>query len=297
MRSIAIAVAITLAAAPARADIAAAARAFSDGQAAQLEGNYERAAQSFELAFNIAPTREALRSAVRARLQNNQLPRAATLAELLLALYADDAISVKLANEVLADARPRLARITVACTPQCTLALGGRATSLNAATGHVVFATPGRAVLEIAFDGNRSMTREFTLRAGEEVTVAIEPPAARPVAVARPAVRGRDDGGLPRSVAIGGVLATATLTALTIWSGRDTLAAHDAYVAQPTHERWTDGESKQLRTNVLLGATVATGVTTVLIAAFWTRWRDPHPADLAIAPTAGGATLSFGGSF
>ncbi|MBC7975135.1 MAG: hypothetical protein H7138_09135, partial [Myxococcales bacterium] len=51
----------------AHADVSAAARAFSDGQAAQLEGNHERAAQSFELAFNIAPAREALRSAVRAR--------------------------------------------------------------------------------------------------------------------------------------------------------------------------------------------------------------------------------------
>lgn len=285
--------------APARADIAAAARAFSDGQAAQLEGNYERAAQSFELAFNIAPTKEALRSAVRARLQNDQLPRAATLAQLLLAQYGDDAASVKLANEVLAEARPRLARITVACSAQCTLALGGRATSLNAAATHVVFAMPGRAVLEITFDGDRSITREFTLRAGEEVTLAFDPPARRAVAIAKPAAARRpEDHGLPPSIAIGGAVATAALTTLTIWSGRDTLAAHDAYVAAPTHDGWAEGRSKQLRTNLLLGTTAATGLATILIAAFWTRWHEPHgPADLAIAPTAGGAALSLGGRF
>ena len=89
----------------AHADVTAAARAFQEGQVAQLAGDYDRAAQDYELAYTIAPTKEALRSAVRARMQGQQLPRAASLAELLLANYADDAASVKLANEVIKEAK------------------------------------------------------------------------------------------------------------------------------------------------------------------------------------------------
>jgi hypothetical protein len=143
------------AAATAHADVSAAARAFSDGQAAQLEGNHERAAQSFELAFNIAPSKEALRSAVRARQLAGQLPRAATLAHLLLTQYPDDAVSTKLAADVLAEAKPRLARVAVTCAPACSLAVGGRAISLTTSASHVVFTNPGKAMFEASFDGDR----------------------------------------------------------------------------------------------------------------------------------------------
>src|SRR5215471_1222148 len=97
----------------AHADVSAAARAFSDGQSAQLEGDYDRAAQLFELAYANAPSKEALRSAVRARQQAGQLARAATLAEILLARHGDDSTSAKLASDVIAEARPKFGRITV----------------------------------------------------------------------------------------------------------------------------------------------------------------------------------------
>ncbi len=289
----------------AHADVSAAARAFSDGQAAQLEGNYERAAQSFELAFHIAPAREALRSAVRARQLANQLPRAATLAHLLLAQYADDAVSAKLANDVLAEARTRLARIAVTCAPACTLAVGGRAISLDAAPSHVVFTSPGHQVLEVTFAGNRSVTREVTLTAGDELTLPIEPPpppVSRPAAAPpapRPVAEARAERGLPPAFAIAGGVATLALASITVWSGLDTNDAHDAYVAAPTHEAFTAGQAKQLRTNILLGSSIAAGVGTSVIAVFWTRWRgSPRPpADVAIRPTNGGVTLSLGGSF
>lgn len=287
---------------PAHADISAAARAFSDAQAAQLEGNYERAAQSYELAFHIAPSKEALRSAVRARQLANQLPRAAMLAQVLLEQYGDDDASARIAADVLAEARVKLARIAVNCHQPCTLALGGRAISLNPAPNHVVFATPGRHVLDISFDGDRAVTRELTLKSGDDVALPIDPPPVKPPppsSAAPPAPPAHRDGhALPSYWAISGAAATVLLAGVTTWSGVDTNRAHDAYVRTPTDQGWDDGRTKQLRTNILLGTTIATGVATALVAVLWTRWSDPaaHP-EVAVTPGSGGATLSFGGRF
>lgn len=294
--------------APARADISAAARAFSDAQAAQLEGNYERAAQSYELAFHIAPSKEALRSAVRARQLANQLPRAAMLAQLLLDQYGDDDASARLAAEVLTEARTKLGRIAVSCRQPCSLVLSGRAISLNPAPNHVVFATPGRHALEITFDGDRAVTRELTLRSGDELALPIEPPPVKPAAPSAPTpapapapVVHRDGHELSPYWAIGGAAATLVLAGVTTWSGIDTNRAHDAYVKAPTDQGWNDGQSKQLRTNLLLGTTIATGVATALVAVLWTRWSDPAVrSEVAVTPAltpGGGATLSFGGRF
>jgi len=289
---------------PSHADVAGAARAFSDGQAAQLEGNYERAAHSFELAYNIAPSKEALRSAVRARQLNNQLARAATLAQLLATRYADDATSTKLAAEVIAEARTKLARITVSCTPQCTIAIGGRAVSFTAAASHVVFATPGRQSIEASFSGDRSVTREIVVKVGDDMTLPIEappPPAApprpvteRPTPAATPAPR---DSRLSPAIAIGGAAVTLALGSLTVWSGIDTNRAHDAYVAAPSQAGWDDGRSKQLRTNILLAGTAVAGVGTGLLAVFWTRWGGSPNTEVAITPITGGATVALGRKF
>jgi hypothetical protein len=286
---------------PARADVSAAARAFSDGQAAQLEGNYERAAQSFELAFNIAPSKEALRSAVRARDLAGQLPRAATLAQVLLATYGDDATSVKLANDVIAEARTKLGRVAVTCAPRCTLVVGGRAISLHAAPSHVVFTAPGHHTLEITFDGDRTATREVTLRAGDDLALPVEPPpvkrAAKVQPPAPPLPARRDGPELSPYWVIGGAAATLVLAGATTWSGLDTDKAHDTYVAAPTAQGWNDGRSKQQRTNVLLGATAAAAITTTLIAVVWTRWDDSPAREVAVVPHDGGVTFSFGCSF
>jgi hypothetical protein len=287
----------------ARADISAAARAFSDGQAAQLEGNYERAAQSFELAYNIAPSKEALRSAIRARQLNNQLPRAATLAQVLAAKYGDDPTSTKLAAEVIAEARTKLARVSISCTPQCTLAVGGRAISLTAATTHIVFTTPGRQAFEATFSGDRNVTRELTGKAGDDINLVIEPPppdlpevkpTAAPAATQAPPA---DVKPLPPAVALAGVATTLVLGTLTIWSGLDTNKAHDAYVDAPSKAGWNEGRSKQLRTNLLLGGTALAGTGTAAVALLWTRWGTPRANELAVAPTGGGLVVSLRGRF
>jgi len=74
---------------------------------------------------------------------------------------------------------------------------------------------------------------------------------------------------------VGGAIATAGLGAATIWSGLDVLSAHDEYKKNPTSEAYNDGRSKELRTNVLIGATSVVGAATAVIAIF-TDWGGKH---------------------
>ena len=301
----------------AHADVAAAARAFSDGQAAQLDGDFDRAAQSFELAFSIAPSKEALRSAIRARQHVKQLARAATLAELLLAQYAADPASVRLAQDVIAEAKPKLGRMAITCTASCTVAVGGRAISVKAAESHVVYVTPGTQALELTFEGGQAVTRELVVGAGDDVKVAVERPVieAPPTAPAKPpevapepprAVASpppeapREPRGFSPVVAITGAVVTVGLAATGVWSGLDTNHAHDAYAANPTSKGWSDGRAKQLRTNVLLGGAAVTGIATALVAVFWTRWHgDESSAPMVgVGPSAqDGVVVTWGSRF
>jgi len=295
----AIALAIAASSATARADVSAASRAFADGQSAQLEGDYDHAAQSFELAFSNAPSKEALRSAVRARQLAGQLARAATLAEILLAKYPDDAPSAKLANEVIAEARPKFARVTVVCTARCSLAIGGRAMSLPAAETQVVYVAAGRQSVEATFDDARSATREVTTVAGADSDVKIAP-LAPAVAPTKPVAAPRPPHGLSPLVPLVGAAITLGVAGVGLWSGLDTNKAHDAYAKNPTHEAFTQGQSKQLRTNILFGSAIAVGAVTAAIAIWWTKWdsRDSHEKPtLSLAPSADGAIVTYGAVF
>ncbi|HMG24332.1 MAG TPA: hypothetical protein VK607_23515 [Kofleriaceae bacterium] len=292
----AIALAIAAASATARADVSAASRAFADGQSAQLEGDYDHAAQSFELAFSNAPSKEALRSAVRARQLAGQLARAATLAEILLAKYPDDAPSAKLANEVIGEARPKFARVTVVCTLRCSLAVGGRAMSLPAAETQVVYVAAGRQSVEATFDDAGSATKEVTAVAGADADVKIAPlapavtPAPRPAAPSPPR-------GLSPLVPLVGAAITLGVAGAGLWSGLDTNKAHDAYAKNPTHEAFTQGQSKQLRTNILFGSAIAVGAVTAAIAIWWTKWDSGEKSTLSLAPSADGAVVTYGAVF
>jgi hypothetical protein len=309
MRTILLTVLLLCATATARADVASAARAFADGQAAQLEGDFDHAAQSFELAYSIAPSKEALRSAVRTRQLAGQLARAAMLAEVLRSQYAGDATSVKLANDVIAEARPKLGRITVACTARCTLAVGGKALSTAAAGSHVIYVPGGRQTIEATFDDARSTAREVTAVLGEDVEIHLEPPAVKPPdatakpkpidekPVALPRRAPQRAKGLPPAITYLGAIATVGLLAAGTWSGMDTNKAHDAYVANPTHEAFVAGESKQLRTNLLFGGAIGVGVGTIAIAVLWTRWSSQEAPAVSVAPTAGGGVMTYGARF
>jgi hypothetical protein len=294
----------------AEADPSAAGRAFSNGQAAQLEGDYDRAAQSFELAHSIAPSKEALRSAVRARQQAQQLARAAMLAEVLLAEYASDATSAKLANEVIGDAKAKLARVVFACSAKCSVALSGRALTMAQADNHVLYLPPGKHAFAVSFETG-SVARDVAVIVGENQKQTFEKPAAKKEATLSsnasteskpgPEIRRTEKrGGVSPMFTLGGAVVTAGLVAAATWSGLDTNRAHEAYVANPTHEAFLDGRSKQLRTNILIGSAIGAGVVTGVIAIFWTRWSGSREAaaPISISPLEqGGVAVGWGSSF
>lgn len=296
---------VIAAASPVHADVSAAARAFTDGQAAQLDGDYERASQSFELAFSIAPSKEALRSAVRAHVQALHVARAATLAALLLERYGSDPASAQLAKEVLADAAPKLGRVALTCASPCSLAIDGRAASVDAASArHVVYVTPGHLALAVTFEGSAPVQRQGDVVAGGELVLEVARPAPTtttpapvPAATPKPAAApARASHGLPPAVTIAGGIATLALGGAALWSGLDTLDAHDKYKAMPTPAGWDDGRSKQLRTNILIGSTAVVGVATIAVAVFWTQWRGER-AQLAVTPGIDGRSVAIGGHF
>lgn len=299
-------------ASPARADVSTAARAFSDGQSAQLQGDYDHAAQSFELAYSNAPSKEALRSAVRARHLAGQLARAATLAEILLVQYASDATSTKLASDIIAEARPKLGRLTVTCSAKCSVAIDGRAMSLPPAETRIIYLQAGRHSVEGAFEEGRGAAREVAAVAGVDIRTAIEPPpqvvspalvkpeVKPPPAPPKPVRVGRR--GLPPFVPLAGGAVALGLTGVGIWSGIDTNKAHDAYVNNPTHDAFVAGQSKQLRTNLLFGSAVVVGAASAVVALWWTHWgplwgAGETPPAVSLAPTAGGGLVTYGAAF
>ena len=297
MPAVKLALAIVLAmSAPVFADATAASRAFSEGQAAQLAGDYDRAAQSFELAFSIQPSKEALRSAVRARQLGGQQPRAATLAELLLAMYGDDDTSTKLAKEVIAEAKPKLARIAIKCAAPCTIAIGGRAASLVPAASHAIYLSPGAAAIQISFESGGAK-RDVTVKAGEDSTLDIPKPESTSATrnIEEPSVTtSKPPSGLSPYVPLVGLGVTVVLAGLTTWSGLDTLKAHRAYVEDPTDEAYEAGRGKQLRTNVAIGVTAVFAVATAATAVFWTNWRGTQPT---VNATGESATVGIAGRF
>jgi hypothetical protein len=86
---------------------------------------------------------------------------------------------------------------------------------------------------------------------------------------------------LPPWVFVTGAVVTVGLGAATLWSGLDTLKAHDHY--DHSQEQYDAGVDKERRTNILIAGTAVAGVATGVIAVF-TRWKAPA-AETASRPS------------
>ena len=301
-------------------DVAGAANAFSRAQKADLSGDHDTAAELYELADSLAPTPEALRSAIRARKQAGQLGSAAAHAERLLHRYPDDKRSKDLAEATLEEAKRKLARIEVHCKPKgCGLVVDGSAGSSEVTERHVVFLDPGKHEVNAAFGPDRAVPKVAQVKAGDRTSFTFEAPAPSTgprmtdsggkTGVNVPADATADRGvkpqrGLSPWIFATGAVVTAGLGAVTVWSGLDVMSAHDAYRGHETPQAYQDGLDKERRTNLLVGATVTAGLTTIVLA-YFTRWGSGNSVGAAPrarvfaggGPTAGGAALTIGGNF
>lgn len=307
-------VAVAVAAAlprPALADVTAAARAFARGQAAQLDGDYAVAAEHYELAFSLQPSKEALRSAARMQMSAKNFARAATHAQSLLDLFGEDAPSTELARSILDEVAPGLAKYEVSCSSECGLSVDQRAYFVEPARSHRLYLKPGRVVLEAHFSGGRTASRVVTTAAGEtarvELVVPALPPASpAPAAVPVAAPRGSPatdaasasdaPSGVPAVVPWLTGAATVACGGLTLWAGLDTRSKHQDYVEHPTQAQWESGVARQRLTNVLAASTAALGVATITLAFFV---RGSSKSNVGVTPTLGpsSAALEVAGKF
>jgi hypothetical protein len=280
-------------------DVAAAASAFSRAQEAEVRGEMARAADLYELADRISPTPGALRSATRARKEAGQLASAAANAEELMRRYPSDPASVALADEVLATASAKLTRVSAECAPECTLIVDGLAASADARRAHVAYVETGPHTVVGRFADGSSASERVDGVAGQRLAVKLakseQPPVAAPlpspapVSPVGPPPPSSADAKSPSgwSPAVGLVLGGVALGlgGVAIWSALDTKSARDEFDANPTREAFDDGQGKDVRTNILIGASAVVGAASLGILAFATNWSGSGGGDHAIRGT------------
>ena len=291
-------------------DVAAAAASFSRAQEAEARGEHARAAALFELADRISPAPASLRNATRARMAAGQLAVAAGNAEELKRRYPDDKASAAVAEEVLAEARQKLARVTAACSPECHVVVDGLAASTELRNSHVLFVEPGAHTLVARFEDGNSSSERVQATAGQQLELKLNAPAsvgpAAPGSVTQPAAAA-NAGPLSGSSApppdmdksrgwspvVGLSLGAAALVigGIAAWSAIDTHSARKDFEDNPTREAFDDGEAKDLRTNVLIGAGAIVGLISVSVLAFGTDWSGAQAQSRTrVALELGGAT-------
>jgi tetratricopeptide (TPR) repeat protein len=282
------------------ASVVAAANAYAQAQQAELKGDHDRAAELFELADRIAPTPEALRSATRARMAAGQLALAADDAELLLARDPDpDATSRALADEVLAKARPELARYTFQCGEPCTVVVDRSATMVTPEKTQIVYLSPGSHDIELGFADDAAQRVKLNASAGVARTLRVARPALPPAQLAHEGAprEARARKGLSPAYFWSAAAATAVAGGLTLWSGLDLVNARDDFKKDPTRSRFDDGQNKDTRTNALIGVTSVLAVSTITLG-FFTRFkRDEARPTASVGFDGRSAQLNLHGSF
>ncbi len=301
-------------------DVPAAANAYATAQKAEMSGDHEAAADLYELADSLAPTPEAVRSALRARKNAGQLGVAAVHAETLLSRYPDDKRSRGIAESTLAEAKKQLARYAIRCQPKpCNMVVDGSSATTNEKPEHILYLSAGEHSLVARFGKQDTEAQPVSGEAGGEASLVFDappepPPSEEPAPVGASGELGpagvadagpRSSGGLPLPVFVAGAVVTAGLGAVTVWSGLDTLKARDDYRETKTRQDWQDGKDREKRTNILIGATAGAAVITGVLA-FFTDWSGATPASsggvskpiqVSSHWTPGGGLMSVNGSF
>lgn len=299
---------------PTAADRQAAGQAYDRATAAYLARDYARAATLFETAYRLAPASASLLQAVRAHERAGNGLRAATLALRLQAFYGSDAAATRQAETTLAATSAQFVRIDVTCSGTCTLELDGVLQEHSSffaapAADHTVRATFDTGPTERTVNGAAGATEAISFEAPPRVVA--EAGGGETGGESDPGGEGTGaqtgtssgGGGLSPIAFVIAVGATAVAGGVLTWSGIDTLDGVPAYRDMPTAERLRDGQSRELRTNILIGVTGALALTS-LILAIVTDWDgEPERAgestspqvSLFVSPDAG--MLTLGGRF
>jgi hypothetical protein len=271
---------------------------YDAGRRAYTENKFEDAAIHFENAFHDAPNAQTIRYAIVCRTKANQLSRAATLAVLAFTKYPDDEQVATVVKQTLAEADPKLFKVSISCDPECGVASDGRVISVEDAKKVVFFLDPGAHSVVVSWEGDRTKPLSVTAKAGgaQEFTLQAPPmpvkptltgPSGGPNGVVEQPPSSKPFGPAVFFVALG---LTAVSGGILAWSGVDTINNPGADVVKQkcvgqgeSCPEYQDGLGKQLRTNVLIGVTAGLGALTLVTGIFLTQWSSPKKS----APTTG----------
>ena len=292
---------------------AAAAQAFDRGTQEALTENWEAAAQWFETADRLSPAPAALSHAIEARRRAGHQMRAASLALRMQQTYPDDEAAQAMAAEVLEGAASQYVRVNVTCDASCAVEVDGTLTG-----GLSFFVEPAREhEIAAGFEHGR-VTQTVEAEAGQTRALSFEAPPPPP----EPEVRVGADGQpldlsepfrFPKATFLVASALTLGAGAVLIWSGVDTMNHVDAYEAAadrcnpamcsdtpqdltacPEARRLLDdGQSRERRTNALIGVTAGLAATTLVIAIL-TDWKGDDEDDTEGESDGQGVTPSVG---
>ncbi len=301
---------------PSAEDRSAAGEAYDRGTAAFLAHEYARAATLFETAFHLAPSAPALIQAIRALEHSSDgALRAGTLALRLEAQYGSDRQAARQARTTLHTASGRFLRVDVSCDATCTVELDGRVEDYTS-----FFVDPASPhAVRASFDTGIAPTQATAAAAGETQAIAFarppEPPppvvevavavVAPPIEEIPPPAPPPPSGGLHPAVFITVAGLTAVAGGILIWSAVDMYGGVPAYQMNPTAAALQDGQSREVRTDVMWGVTGGLAAASVVLAIV-TDWsgggggggtRESETPTVSFMGLPGGGALVVDGSF
>jgi tetratricopeptide (TPR) repeat protein len=249
-------------------------RAFEAGIAEYRAGRYPAALEHFVAAQRLKPHPAVLFNLALAEVKLG-LPLEAS--EHFEQVASDPNAAPELAEKARVErdqAERSLALIELEADVQAEVRIDGRLVAGRPPRQRV---NPGKHRVVVVARGKQTVDRVVELREGERLLItldvareqAIGEPAGAPAAE-RPPARGPSPWWF-----YGGIGLTAVLGGVTVWSALDTQAAYDAYSEdlasldqRQVDERVRDGHSRELRTNLLIGATAVAAAGTAILGAF-----------------------------
>lgn len=302
------AVSATASAAEPDANRKSAAQLYDQAVAAYERGKYSEAARAFYEADTVAPSSDALSSALAAaRLANDHL-MVAQAAERAIARESSDAKLAGDARAALAEAEAHLARVELACQPApCRVSIDGAEVPAGR-----IYVLPGTHVFAAQFAEAGHTEQRESLGAGSlysmtleapRAPVAKEPHAAPPgqtSASASAHASDREASAQGRAkpfrpwVFYTGVGLTAALAGVTTWSGIDALSKVGHFKKTRTSADRELALDSEHRTDYLLAGTAVVTVLTAVVGLRFVDFGSEHHA-LVVAPARGGALVSWSG--
>jgi hypothetical protein len=257
---------------------------------------YAQAARAFYEADQIAPSSDALSSAIAAaRLAHDNL-LVARAAQRAVAREDRDPKLASDARAALSEAEAHLARVDLACSPApCSLSIESNEV---AAGRHYLL--PGTRVLSASF-GNEQVEQHASLAAGSLYTITLTPPprpaltpAPTAASVSTPTRDAASSKPLPTWTFYAGAGLSLALAGVTVWSGVDALNDVDHYDGTRLVDDRDTAQSSVRRTDLLLAGTLLMSGLTTYAALVWVDFGGREQA-LSVAPQTSGAVVTWSG--